>query len=159
MAAESEFALVRQHLEAALQQTVEWVTDLDLHIALVDTAARQRDLDGLRHYLPLAERSLAEYDHPLYQPILIRARGVAHWLAGELAEAEVQLVLALELFKPLDTHWQIGRTLRELGELVSERGEPTQARARFTEAIAAFEQLRAAPDIERMRGRLEELTR
>jgi hypothetical protein len=61
----------------------------------------------------------------------------------------------LELFRGLDTRWQIGRTLFELGELAAARGEAAGAREHFTLALAAFEEMKAAPDAARARAALE----
>jgi hypothetical protein len=124
---------------------------------LADVAVQQRDLAALRQYAPLAEQLASRYDHGLYQAIAHRAWGVAHRLAGEYAEAKVRLHQALELFHDLDTHWQIGRTLSELGELAVARAEATAARDYFSHALAAFEAMKAAPDADRARAALEAL--
>ena len=155
--AEREFALVRQNLEQALHKTAAWVGDHDLYAMLVDVAAQQRDADALRQYAPLAEEAAARYGHVLYQAIAHRAWGIAHRLAGEYVEAEMRLKQALELFDGLDTRWQIGRTLNELGELALARSDTTAARELYARALAAFEQMRAVPDAARVRAALEPL--
>jgi tetratricopeptide (TPR) repeat protein len=124
---------------------------------LADAAAQQRDEAALRHYAPLAEEAARRYDHKLYQAITHRAWGVAHRLAGEHAEAEARLSQALELFRGLDTRWQIGRTLFELSELAATRGEAAMAREQLSLALAAFEEMKAAPDAARPRAILETL--
>jgi tetratricopeptide (TPR) repeat protein len=126
--------------------------DNDLYAMLADVAAQQRDLAALRQYAPLAERLASRYDHVLYQAIAHRAWGVAHRLAGEYAEANVRLSQALELFQGLDTRWQIGRTLSELGELAAARAEALAARDYFSRALATFEDMKAAPDAARVRA-------
>jgi tetratricopeptide (TPR) repeat protein len=155
--AEGEFALVRQHLEEALKQGGQWVGDHDLYMMLADAAAQQRDEDALRRYAPLAEEAAARYDHKLYQAIAHRAWGVAHRLAGEHAESEARLNQALASFNTLDAHWQIGRTLFELGELARARTDSAAARDTFSKALAEFERLGAAPDAARTRMALESL--
>jgi tetratricopeptide (TPR) repeat protein len=145
---------VRQHLIEALNQTATWVGDHDLYAMLADAAAQQRDLAALRQYAPLAEETAARYDHSLYQAIAGRAWGLVHLLTGEYVEAEVRLNRALELFKGLETRWQIGRTLFELGELARARVDVTAARAHYAAALAEFERLGAAPDVTRTRAAL-----
>jgi hypothetical protein len=155
--AEGEFALVRHHLEGALQRTGAWVGDHDLYAMLADAAVQQRDEAALRQYAPLAEETALRYDHKLYQGIAHRAWGVLHWLAGEEAEAAARLNLALELFQKLGARWQIGRTLFELGELALARAEAGDAREQFIRARTAFEKMGAVPDVARTRARLESL--
>ena len=101
---------------------------------LADAAAEQRDAQALAQYAPLAEELAARYDHKLYRAIAHRAWGVAHRLAGHYDESEARLHQALELFQALNTRWQIGRTLFELGELASARTESTAAPEYFTRA-------------------------
>lgn len=124
---------------------------------LADVAAQQRDLAALRKYAPLAEETATRYGNILYQAIAHRAWGVAHRLAGEYAEATARLNQALELFQGLNTRWQIGRTLSELGELAVACAEAAAARDYFSRALAAFEAMKAAPDAARVRAALEAL--
>ena len=155
--AEGEFALVRQNLEIALSKSAVWVGEHDLYAMLADAAAQQRDQSALRHYAPLAEEAAARYDHKLYQAIAHRAWGVAGRLAGEQADAEVRLNQALELFRGLDTAWQIGRTHFELGKLAQTQGGTVGARHHFALALAAFEKMNARPDAARTQASLEAL--
>jgi len=156
--AEGEFALVREHLGAALNKPAQgWapVGDHELYSMLADAAAQQRDEAILRQYAPLAEETARRYDHKLYQAIAHRAWGVAHRLAGEYPQAEARLNQALHLFNSLSTRWQIGRTLFELGELAAAQVNATKAGDHFTHALAEFEEMRAAPDAARTRTKLE----
>ncbi len=155
--AEGEFALVRKYLEIALGKTATWVGEHDLYAMLVDAAAQQRDVAALGQYAPLAEELAARYDHKLYQAIAHRAWGVAHRLAGRTVDAETRLKQALELFETLDTRWQIGRTLFELGELELSRGKNAVAREHFSRALEAFEEMGALPDATRARDKLSAL--
>ena len=159
--AEGEFALVRQHLEAALDRpttlTGAICGDHDLYAMLADVATQERDEAALRKYAPLAEESAARYQHVLYQGVAHRAWGVAHRLAGDYAEAEARLNQALELFRRLETRWQIGRTLHELAELALARADTARARDYFSRALRAFEDMKAAPDTARTRAALESL--
>jgi tetratricopeptide (TPR) repeat protein len=157
MMAAGEFAPARQNLETALKTPSEWIGDHDLHAMLVDLAARQRDEAAIRQYAPLAEELATRYDHTLYQAIAHRAWGVAHRLAGEYAAARARLNQALTLFSELNTRWQMGRTLFELGELAAAQTNTTEANDHFIRALAAFEEMQAAPDVTRTRIALEAL--
>src|SRR5262245_986308 len=132
--AEGEFDLVRNYLEIALNKTATWVGEHDLYAMLADAAAQQRDESALGKYAPLAEEFASRYDQKLYQAIASRAWGVAHRMAGQHAESKTRLNQALELFQQLDTRWQIGRTLFELGELALSRNENEAAHEHFSRA-------------------------
>lgn len=153
---EGEFALVRQHLEVSLHSASWWVSDHDIYATLVDTAVLQRDEAAIRQYAPPAEELAVRYSHTLYQAIAYRAWGVAHRLAGEYPAAAVRLHQALDLFTSLNTRWQMGRTLFELGELIAQT-DTAQAHDYFTHALAAFAAMRAAPDVARTQAALERL--
>lgn len=155
--AEGEFARARGYLEIALTKTATWLGEHDLYALLADGAAQQRDAAALEQYAPVAEELAARYDHKLYQAIAHRAWGVAHRLAGRNIDAEVRLKQALELFEILDTRWQIGRTLFELGELALSQAETEAARGHFLRALAAFEKMGALPDATRTREKLMSL--
>jgi tetratricopeptide (TPR) repeat protein len=155
--AEGEFAFVKQHMEHARSKQATWVGDHDLYALLADAAVQQRDVAALQQYAPLAEETATRYDHKLYEAIAHRAWGVAHRLAGEYADAEGRLKKALHLFSSLNTRWQIGRTLFELGELAVAQPNTAGARDYFTRALAAFEEMRASPDAARTRVALEAL--
>ena len=155
--AEGEFALVRQHLEAALPQTAEWVGDHDLYAMLADAAARQDDLPALQRYAPLAEEAAIRYDHRLYQAIAHRAYGLAHRLAGEYDQAQDRLQKALDIFRQHEARWQIGRTYFELGRLAQDRADGAAAIGHLTNALAEFEKQGAIPDMARTRAALAEL--
>ena len=162
--AEGEFALVKQHIEWAFGKwvgPVKWgsmPTDMDLYNQLVDMAAQDRDEDALRQYAARAEELATRYNHKLYLAIAHRSWGVAHTLAGEYSDAEKRLNQAMKTFRSLKTRWQIGRTLYELGELSLAQGDVKKARDHFTRALAAFEEMKAGPDVERVRGRLEAMS-
>lgn len=158
MTAEGEFALVQEHLEAALPQgSIGWmaVGDHELYNLLADVAAQQRDEDALQKYAPLAEEFAARYDHQLYRAIALRAQGVAHRLAGQFEEADARLNQALEIFQQIGTRWQMGRTLVELGELAVVRADHTMAREYFIRALSEFEVMGALPEATRTREKLE----
>jgi tetratricopeptide (TPR) repeat protein len=154
---EGEFALVRQHMEVSLHSSSAWIADHDIYATLVDMAALQLDEAGIRQYAPQAEELAARYGHALYQAVTHRAWGVAHRLAGEYPEAEARLNQALHLFNGLNTRWQIGRTLFELGELAAAQKNITTARGYFARAQMAFEEMHAAPDAARTQAALERL--
>jgi len=143
-------------MEVSLHSASWWVSDHDIYATLVDTAVLQRDAAGIRQYAPLAEELAARYGHTLYQAIAHRAWGVAHRLAGEFDAAEARLAQALALFTSLNTRWQMGRTLYELGELAAQ-SDTTQAYDYYGRALAAFEAMRAAPDAARTLAALDTL--
>jgi hypothetical protein len=163
--AEGEFALVRHHLEEGLPK-VGWPTEwgsmgsnLDVYALLVEAAVGRRDEAAIGRDAPRLAEMAAAVGHTLYQAIAQRAWGVAHRLSADPAAAEGHLQQALALFEQLDTRWQIGRTLFELGELA--RSQPagnTAAPAYYSRALALFEELGAAPDAGRVRLVLAELT-
>ena len=161
--AEGEFALVRQHLEAALRLPTMLVgatcADHDLYAMLVDLAVLERDADALRRYAPLAQASADRSRHKLYQGVAHRAWGVLHRLSDEYLEAEAQLTQALEFFNALETRWQIGRTLFELGELAAARADAAVAREYYSRALSSFDEVQAFPDAARTRAALRALER
>jgi hypothetical protein len=118
LTAEGEFALARDHLEAAGNKPVSargiLFHDNELYSMYVDLAVQQRDEAALRQYAPLAEETAVRDGHILYQANAHRAWGVLNRLTGKFGEAETRLNQALELFEGLETRWQIGRTLHEL---------------------------------------------
>jgi hypothetical protein len=154
--AEGEFTLVQEYLEIALNKTAAWVGEHDLFAMLADTAVQGRDEAGLQKYAPLAEEFALRCDHKLYLAIAHRAWGVSHRLAGQYADSRTRLQQALELFQQLDTRWQIGRTLFELGEL-SLTQESMDAREQFSLALSAFETMNALPDAARTREKIATL--
>ena len=154
--AEGEFALVQEYLEIALNKTAAWVGEHDLFAMLADTAVQRRDEAGLQKYAPLAEEFALRCDHKLYLAIAHRAWGVSHRLAGQYADARTRLQQALELFQQLETRWQIGRTLFELGELCLTQ-ESMDAREQFSLALSAFETMSALPDAARTREKIATL--
>jgi len=156
--AEGEFALIHEYGKAGLiRPSKGWATfgDHDLYSLLVDAATIQRDKDALSQFIPLAEEYAKRYDHKLYQAIAHRARGVLHRLAGEYVEAESKLNQALELFNEMNTRYQIGRTLFELGELSAAQKNADTAWEYFTRALEAFESLQAVTEMVRVRVALE----
>jgi len=155
--AEGEFALVQKYLKIALHKTAAWVGEHDLYAMLAETAAQQRDESALQKYAPLAEEFASRYYHKLYLAIAHRAWGVAHLLAGEFSDAESRLNQALELFSGLNTRYQMGRTLFELGELAAGQSNIPKAHDHFTRALDAFEAMSALPDVARTRARIATL--
>lgn len=155
--AEGEFVLVQKYLEIALHRTAAWVGEHDLYAMLADAAVGQRDQESIQKYAPLAEDFASRYDHKLYLAIAHRAHGVAYLLAREYNNAESSLNLALNLFSELNTRYQIGRTLFELGELAVAQANESKAREYFTRALKAFETMQAAPDIARVQAALGRL--
>jgi hypothetical protein len=126
-------------------------SDLDMYALLVEAAVGRRDEAAIRQDAPNLEKMATEVGHTLYQAIAQRAWGVAYRLRDELAAAEHHFNQALGLFEQLDTRWQIGRTLFELGELArTQLQDRTAVRAHFARALTAFEEIQAAPDAGRI---------
>src|SRR5512138_2244177 len=117
--AEGEFALMQNHLLAALAQSPAEAPGgrEDVYVMLVDSAAQQHAQADLQEYLPLAEEAASRIDHKFYMAIAHRGWGVAHTLSGEYPQAEARLQQALEIFAGYPAPWQIARTLFEVGEL------------------------------------------
>jgi tetratricopeptide (TPR) repeat protein len=159
--AESEFALVRNYLEAASNKPVSsrglLFHDNELYSMYLDLAVRQRDETALRQYAPLAEETAVRDDHILHQASAHRAWGVLHQLQGEYAAADGRLYQALGLFQRLGTRWQIGRTLYELGELAQARTDTAGARDYFSRALTMFEDMKAVTDMARTQAALASL--
>lgn len=159
--AESEFALVRDYLEAASNKPLTarglLFHDNELYAMFADLAVQQRDEAALRQYAQLAEATAARDGHILHQASAHRAWGVLHWLQADYEAAKARLNQALELFQGLETRWQIGRTLYELGELAQAQTDPVSARDYFSHALASFEEMKAVPDMVRTRAALESL--
>ncbi len=160
--AEGEFAQVTYHVEHGLKKSTAdrsaMASDPDMYVMAVEAAVRAHDSEILNKYLPLAEKTAARINHPLYQAIVSRAHGVSHRLAGKSDEAANHLAAALDEFRKLDAPWQIGRTLLELGEVERHRGNNETARGNYSEALEAFESIGAAPDADRARNALEALS-
>ena len=148
---------MKQHLEKALQKQVDWVGDHTMYALLADGAARQQEQEGLSKYAPLAEETALRYDHTLYLAIAHRAWGVHHRLSGDLGQAEARLNKALALFQELETRWQTGLTLVELGQIAIEKSNGDQARAYFSKALNLFNEMDARPDANRVQKKLASL--
>jgi tetratricopeptide (TPR) repeat protein len=159
--AEGEFAQVRYHIDRGLDKMAtergSMAADLDLHAMAVDTAARSQDQEGLQKYLTVSEEAAERANHGLYKAVARRARGINHRLAGELGQAADQLAGAVDEFRALDTPWQIGRTLLELGEIEQLRGDTDSAREHYSEAKNTFGGIGAVPYEERARSALESI--
>lgn len=154
-AAEGEFALVTEGLLAAMTNRSTWIGEHDIYANLADNAAQQRDIEALHQYAPRAEESANRVGHMLYQGIAHRAWGVLHRLTGEYQASESRLNQALDLFRGLNTRWQLGRTLFELGELAVACNDSTAARERFRLALSAFQAIRAARNAASVQTALE----
>jgi hypothetical protein len=103
--------------------------DHELYGLLLDMAVRDRDEAALKKYLEMAAETAERCEHPLFQAVAARARGVSQRLAGNTDEAREHFEQAMAGFRQLDTRWQIGRTLVDLGELENHRGaKPDAAR-------------------------------
>ena len=61
------------------------------------------------------------------------------------------------MFEGMDTRWQIGRTVFELGMLALAQNDPAGAHDYFSRALEKFEEMKAAPDMVRTQSALESL--
>jgi tetratricopeptide (TPR) repeat protein len=126
-----------------------------VYMMLVDSAARAGDETAIRQFVPKLEELALRDDHKPYLAVAHRAWGIAHRLSGEYSDAETRLEKALEMFEELETLWQIGRTLFELGELAIAKSDGGAAHSYFSRAQDVFEELGAGPDISRTSEMLE----
>ena len=151
---EGEFALVKRHLTAALQLPPVGWNPVGMHeilVLLADTGAMNRDEQLLSTYASKADAMSLSLNHLLYHAMAKRALGILDWLHRDYARAEDQLRESVQLFQQLETRWQLGRTLYDLGELSIDLEKPAQAREFFTQALSAFEEMGAAPSVTRTR--------
>src|SRR5271166_4907470 len=113
--AEGEFALIPDHLEAALKQPralARWgaaASDLDLLVLYAEYAA-ERSVPDQAAYAQQALEAAVAVGHRLYEGISQRAIGQAQLRAGALDAAETCFVRALELFRAVPARWQAART-------------------------------------------------
>jgi len=134
-----------------------FTADPDLYATLVDTAVQQRDVAALREYTPLFEEIATSLEHSLYLTIASRAWGVLHRLEGDYEKAEARLEKAADVFRVLDTRWQLGRTNVELGEVAAYQSDTAKAKQQYSRALNLFEEMGAVPDAEKVRESLSKL--
>ena len=161
LTAEGEFALVEEHLDAISKTPAvrrgTLVTDNVLNFMLADLAVQRRNETDLRRYAPLAAETTSRDGHMLFQASAQRALGVMHRLAGDYTRAADHLHRALQIFEDLETRWQLGRTLAELGELATVQTDYVRARDYYARAVEAFDAMGAVPDRVRTQTALEAL--
>lgn len=129
-----------------------------VYMMLVDAAAREGDEATIRQFAPKLEELARRDNHQPYLAVVNRAWGIAHRLAGEYPEAEERTQEALEIFERLETPWQTGRTLFEMGELALTKAENESARDYFTRAQELFKRLGADPDAARTAVELDKIS-
>lgn len=153
--AEGEFALVRKHIDLALNEPtdpVRWasaMTDVDHLTTCADLAAQMQDAAGLEKYASAAEVEARRLGHKLYLGIALRAQGVSLRLAGQSDEARRRLDEAIGLFEALRTDFQLGCTWMERAET---HADSTAARHDRLQAAEAFDRVGAQPAAERARA-------
>lgn len=156
--AQGEFALVNEHLTAAMQKPpLGWnpVGNHEIYVLLADVAAQQQDETMLATYAPQAETISVRLRHTLYQAISLRALGILDEMHGRLVHAEARLKESYGLFQRLDARWQMGRTLFDLGRLSATTGKSEEASEYFAQAASAFESMGARPAAERAQTFME----
>jgi tetratricopeptide (TPR) repeat protein len=161
MAAEGEFALVKEQLQTAFARSGQPVKrgsmahQHDVLMALVEASARLANAPGLEEYVPQLEELAMRDNHKFYLAIARRARGVALRLSGDYDGARSKLQAALDEFSAHGMRWQVGRTRVELGELERDAGAAEQAREHFQRALEEFQTMGAVRDLARCRELLE----
>ncbi len=120
-----------------------------VYMMLVDSAARAGDETAIRQFTPKLEELALRDDHKPYLAVAHRAWGIAHRLAAEYTDAETRLEKALEIFEELETRWQLGRTLYEMGELAMAKADGGAAHSYYSRAQDVFEEINAGPDVSR----------
>ncbi len=126
-----------------------------VYMMLVDSAARAGDETAIRQFTPKLEELALRDDHKPYLAVAHRAWGIAHRLAGEYTDAETRLEQAQEIFEELETRWQLGRTLYEMGELAMAKADGGAAHSYYSRAQDVFEEINAGPDVARTAAVLE----
>lgn len=133
------------------------LTDPDLLLSLVDSAAEHANIETLLKYMPLIEEAFQETNHPLHKAISLRSSGVLHRLQGDFQQAEEKNKQALEMYQGFEAQYQIGRTHYELGQLGLAKNNLSRAKGHFSAALKAFEEMRAVPAIERTKAALQNI--
>jgi hypothetical protein len=136
-----EFAQVKEHLQAASKKpSVGWkpVGDHEVYVLLADIGAIHKDKALLSAYALRSDEISLSLNHLLYHAIALRALAILDWLDHNFVRAEERLKESWQLFQRLETYWQIGRTLYDLGELAAVMGKHDEAKTYFTQAKAAY---------------------
>ena len=136
-----EFAQVKEQLKAASEKpSIGWkpVGDHEVYVLLADIGAINKDKELLSAYALRSDEISLSLKHHLYHAITLRALAILDWLDHDFTRAEERLKESWQLFQRLETHWQIGRTLYDLGELSDGIGKHDEAKSYFTQAQAAF---------------------
>lgn len=153
--AQGEFALVKLLLEKGVHRGQSTLIDVhDLYAMLADAAVGLRDQNDIRKYAHLLEEAAEPLEHQLYLATARRAWGVLGRLEGDYAVAEARLEQAAQIFRGLDTRWQLGRTYMELAHLATDRSDSVRAKQHFGRALELFDELGAVPDAERAKKAL-----
>lgn len=144
-----EFAQVKEHLKAASEKpSVGWkpVGDHEVYVLLADIGAMHKDKELLSAYALRSDEISLSLKHHLYHAIALRALATLDWLDHDFARAEERLKESWQLFQRLETHWQIGRTLFDLGELSVDMGRTEDAERYFAQAQFAFSMMGVRPN-------------
>jgi hypothetical protein len=115
-------------------------------VLMVDTLVALHDAEGLRAFLPTAERIREAV--AVLGPAIDRADGLVHLWEGDAAGARPLLERALAQYERLGNSFEAARTREYLAEAMpsAERGPMLEA------ALQVYEQLEAAPSAERVRA-------
>lgn len=141
---QGEFAQAREHLMAAIEKpSIGWnpVGDHEVSVLLADIGAMHRDIPLLAAYALQADEISLSLDHHLYHAIALRALGILDWLNGESAQAAARLTESCRIFQQIDTRWQLGRTLSDLGEVSAGLGRSEEAESYFARSRNILEDM------------------
>ncbi|HUO84898.1 MAG TPA: sigma 54-interacting transcriptional regulator, partial [Thermoanaerobaculia bacterium] len=120
-----------------------------LGVVAADLCLRKQDLDGAADMLGLS-RVIAEKLGDRYTlGQVTEFEGKLQFFRGEREAAEESFAKAEEIFSEIETSWDLGRLLFDVGLLREDAESATRAIRR---AIAIFETLNASLDLERARG-------
>jgi tetratricopeptide (TPR) repeat protein len=153
--AQGEFALINQHLSAAMQKPpTGWnpVGEHEILVLMADNAAMQRNAEALSSTAERAELISRQLGHPLYQAVSLRALAALQGLKRNYPAAEAHLLEALSIFQKLETRWQAGRTLFDLAEVLAAQDRKHEAVEYYNQAIEEFEAMQAKPFINQVRA-------
>src|SRR5207248_774043 len=114
-------------------------------VLMVDALVALHDAEGLRAFLPTAERMRQAV--AVLGPAIDRATGLLHLWDGDAAGARPWLERALAEYERLGNPFEAARTREHLAEAL-----PADERAPVLDAaLGRYEQLGATPHIERVR--------
>ena len=117
--------------------------------ALVDIAIAARDPEAAAGGVEDLSRIARDYGSAALEAMALSSRGALHFAREERAEAVAILREALQLWKDLDTPYEVARTRLRLAEALRAAGDLDSAALELDTARVVFERLGARPDLAR----------